>query len=117
MGFLDKITGKDEAAPMEIKEPSPDPNPGPKMAFEPSITSFPVTVELRIRSSQYERLTGPWVAYQLTRIEDYYGAKKNLLGNFRVHYGFFKTTSGKQVARWNQRTWDNLIPMLGIDKK
>jgi|GEM_PF-6864362 len=117
MGFLDKIMGKDEPAPTEVREPNPDANPGPKLAFEPMITTFPMTLVMRVRSTQYEKLTGPWLAFQVTKIEDYYGAKRDILGKFRVQFGFYRTPAGKQIVRWNTRTWDNLVPMLGIEKK
>ena len=116
MGFLDKLLGKEEPMPTETKNPNPDANPGQKLMGEPKIATFPSTVVLRVSCPDYPRLKGPWMSFQLHNIEDYYGAKRDLLGKFRLQYGMFRTAAGKDVIRWNLRTWNEMLPLLAIEQ-
>jgi hypothetical protein len=122
MGFLSWIRERlRRKTPLERKYPDGWTPPSIEqyrsyvVSKEPRFDTFPVNARLRVRSPDYERLTGKWEYQQLNSQSEYTNVKANLLRKFRENYGMIRALSGKTLPRWNERSWKELVRTLCID--
>ena len=83
---------------------------------DPRFDHFPITVRVRLKCTDYGRLLGDWKVVTLNSIDEWAHIKDELLKGYRQKFGIMRTMGGEEVTRWNDRTWEQMLPLLVVEK-
>ncbi len=87
----------------------------PPESFAP--TAYPFSGEIRVVNWDYERLGTGWWAVTVASPEEWAAKIAEMQEGLRRHFGFYTTTKGALVPRWNDRTWERVRQDLVVEHR